>query len=131
MAHDKVTIEWKNIFEGTLYAPNGKLSLGASKGALKPYNLLFGALGACFYSTFVNVAQKKKLDFAGASMEIEGVTRQELPQTLETVVMRFMIKKASDRDQFMQCVDYGIKYCSIHKTIGMVAAIKITVEFTE
>ena len=129
MAVDNIKIEWSNDFSGTLESPSGKIKVGGEDGEMKPYHLLFGALGACFYSTFVEVAKKKRLTFDGATLEISGMKREEIPKTLSHVVMKLVIKNASNEAQFMRCVDYGIQFCSVHSTISKVAEIKTDVEF--
>lgn len=129
MAVDNIKFEFKNSFEGKMIAPNGEILIGSEVGSFKPYNLLFGALGSCFYHTFVTIVEKKRLTFDGASLEISGVKRETTPTTLETVEMKFVIKNASNVDKFQQSVDLAAKYCSIHETIAQVAKINLSVEF--
>jgi len=131
MALDTIKMEWTDDFSGTMESPLSTIRVGSSEGEMKPYHLLFGALGSCFYSTFINVAKKKRLTFGGASLQIDGVMRTEAPKTLETVSMLLTIKKPSDRQQFLRCVDYGIEFCSIHKTISAIATIKTEVVFED
>ena len=47
-----------NGFRGKLETENGTLPLGAEQGEFKPYQLLLGSLGSCFYSTFLELPRK-------------------------------------------------------------------------
>lgn len=133
MAVDKISMNFSNQFEGTLISPTGQVEIGEKADTMKPYHLLFGALGSCFYSTFVSVANKKRLEFKSASLEIEGTKREELPKTLDFVKMTLTIKGADQtkKEQFMRSVDYGVQYCSIHATISKVAKIDVLVNFED
>jgi len=129
MASDIVKVEFTNEFNGVMTAPKGTILIGKQEGGFRPYNLLFGALASCFYSTFLSIVEKKRLNFTGASVEISGVHREAQITTLEHVWIKMIIRGASDEKQFRRCVELGTQYCSIHETISKVATIETTVEF--
>ena len=129
MAVDNVKISFTNTFSGEMETPSGVLKIGSEEGTFKPYHLLFGALGSCFYHTFLTIVEKKRLTFEVANLEISGVKREVPPTTLETVGMKFTIKNASNFEKFQQAVELAAKYCSIHETISKVANIDIVTEF--
>jgi putative redox protein len=129
MAVDIVKIKWQNTFNGELEATNGKVLLGREANTLQPYDLLFGALGACYYSTFLTIVEKKRLQFDGATLEISGNKRLEVPTTLEYVLMKLVIKNPSNIDQFQKCIELAAKHCSVHETISKVAKIDIEVKY--
>lgn len=129
MVVDKINFNWDNTFNGTMTAPTGEIKLGSEINTFKPYHLLFGALGACFYHTFITIVQKKRLTFDSATLEIAGNKRDDVPPTLENVLMTLVIKKASDEEKFKKSVELAAKNCSIHETISKVAKIEIIVKF--
>lgn len=130
MATDPIQFAFSNDFQGKMIAPRGEVAIGRKQDEMSPYHLLFGALGACFYSTFLDVVEKKRvLTFTGANLEISGNKRKEVPTTLETVQMKFTIINPSDEKQFLKCAELGTKYCSVHATISKVATIELIVEF--
>ncbi|MGD9887035.1 MAG: OsmC family protein [Bacilli bacterium] len=129
MAADTIKMDFENTFVGTMIAPKGKVLIGAQEEGLRPYNLLFGALGACFYSTFLSIVEKKRLTFASASVEISGRHRDAQIATLEYVQIKITIRKPSDEKQFLRSVELGAKYCSIHETISKVAQMEEVVVF--
>jgi putative redox protein len=126
---DKIKLTFTNAFEGRAAGPNGEVLIGSQPGSMKPYHLLFGALGSCFYATFLSIAEKKRLTFSGAVIEIDGEKREESPATLRQVTIDVTIINPSDEKQFMRSVELGAKHCSIHETVSKVANIDFRVNF--
>lgn len=96
---------------------------------MAPYDLMLGALGACYYSTFVGIADKMRLDYERAEITIHGVKREEVPTTLKTVDMVFTLYGAADQKGFERAANLAAKYCSVHETIAKVADIKLELKF--
>jgi len=126
---DVVALHFSDGFRGTLTAPKGTIPIGNEEGGLQPYNLLLGALGSCFYTTFLAIATKKRLIFTEASLTISGHKRDEIPLTLDYVEMKMVVTGASDEEGIRKSAELGTEYCSIHATVSKVAKIKLTVEF--
>ena len=129
MYANNVKLFWSNEFHGKLETDTGTLPLGAEMGEFKPYQLLLGALGSCFYSTFLGIAKKKSLKFSEARMEISGKKRDEVPTTLEHVIMKLTVVNASSEKDFLRSAELAAEYCSIHRTIAQVAKIDLEVSF--
>ena len=127
MAVDNIKLSFSDRFEGSVQTPNGNLPIGVN--AFEPYHLLFGALGSCFYATFLSIAKKKRLRFSGVEIEISGVKRESVPQTLERVEILLKVFNPSDEKQFIRSAELGAEYCSIHETVSRVAAIDLKVDF--
>lgn len=123
--------EFSNQFKGVLKAEQAELKLGSGEGELKPYELLLGALGACYHHTLITVIDKKRLSFEGVDYEISGEKREEVPTTLKTVHMQlnFHGVKEADRVQFNKACELAAKYCSIHATIAQVADITTDINY--
>jgi len=124
-----VKLEFGNAFEGTLFAANGAVRIGKGEGTLKPYDLLLGALGACYYSTFLDIAAKLRLEYERAELQIRGVKRDEVPTTLRTVEMVFILHGAKGEKGFSRAAELAAKYCSVHETVSKVAEIRFRLEF--
>jgi len=129
MNTDLVSLSFDSSFTGTMVSPTGTVKLGDQNGGMQPYHLLYGALGSCFYATFINIANKKRLSFQKATLEISGTKRDEIPTTLCDVTINFVIYNPSDEVQFRKSAELGAKYCSIHETISKVADMKLDVIF--
>lgn len=129
MAQINVGLEFGREFEGELKTARAGAAIGMGDGQLRPYDMLLGALGACYYSTFVDIAKKMRLEYEGASIDISGVKRQEVPTTLATVDMVFTIRGVSDQKTFRRAADLAAKYCSVHETVSKVADIRLDVRF--
>ena len=129
MAETTVRMEFSRGFDGMLMAQNGEARVGREEGALRPYDLLLGALGACYYSTFLDIAGKMRLEYERAEISLRGVKRDTVPTTLETVDMVFTIHGAAGEKGFERATQLAAKYCSVHETIAWVAEIRLEVLF--
>lgn len=129
MYANNVKLYWSNEFSGKLETETGTLNLGTEDGEFKPYQLLLGALGSCFYSTFLGIVKKKHLTFSDAEMEISGKKRDTVPTTLEHVILKMTIVNPSNDVGFLKSAELAGKYCSIYQTISKVAKIDLEVSF--
>ena len=129
MKTDNVKLQFSNTFVGSMSSPTGKVLLGQQNDGIAPYHLLYGAVGSCFYSTFLSITTKKRLTFKDASIEVSGVKRDTIPATLEYLKIEFTIRGGSNQVQLKESAELGAKYCSIHETISKVAKIDLVVKF--
>jgi putative redox protein len=129
MAVDNILIQFDPNFVGTMTSPSGSIRLGDQEGGMAPYHLLFGALGSCFYATFLSIAKKKRLTFAKAEIEISGEKRTEVPPTLQHVKIRLVVHNPSDEAGLLKSAHLGAQFCSIHETISKVAQMEHEVQF--
>ena len=98
-------------------------------GSLAPYDMLYGALASCLYSTFLDVAKKKHIDFDSVDMQVTGEKRTESPTTLKWVNVKMVIKNAQKEEGLLKSAELAAKYCSIYQTLAHVADMKLEVEF--
>ncbi len=132
MAVLKVINQFTNTFKGTMIAKRGTVAIGSEEGTVAPYDMLFGALASCMYSTFLDIMEKKKVPFEAVDVEISGEKRTTIPMTLEWVTVKFVVKGAPEdkHKAFQQALDLAAKYCSIYQTIAHVAEMKTEIEFS-
>ena len=130
MSQSRVELKFSNAFEGVLTTARGTAAIGQKEGELSPYDMLLGALGACFYSTFLDIVKKMRLEYEGAAIDITGVKREEVPTTLSTVDIVFTISGAADQKGFQRAAELAAKYCSVHETVSKVAAIRLDLRFS-
>ena len=130
MAVDAIKLDFTSEFKGTMITPKGEFEIGRYEAGLRPYHMLLGALGSCFYATFLEIIEKKRLTFEGATIEVSGTQRKEIPTTLDYVLIKMTVANASNEEQFTKSAQLGAKYCSIFDTISKVAKIEVIVEFT-
>jgi putative redox protein len=129
MKTDLVTLHFGNTFTGSAESPTGRVIIGDQPDGMMPYHLFYGAIGSCFYATFLSVANKKKLTFDRAKIDITGVKRDKIPATLEAVHIKFIITNPSDKAQLAEASELGAKFCSIHETVSKVAEVTMDVLF--
>ncbi|MFA5467369.1 MAG: OsmC family protein, partial [Candidatus Izemoplasmatales bacterium] len=84
---------------------------------------------SCFYATFLSIANKKRLSFTSATVEVSGKKREDKIATLEYVKMVLTIKDPSDKAQMIRSAELGAQYCSVHETVSKVAKIDLEVLF--
>jgi len=129
MKADTVTLTFDNTFKGEMTSPSGTVPIGLKDGGVAPYHLLFGALGSCFYATFLSVADKMRLSFSDATVTVSGNKRDSVPATLDHVTIALVIVGGSDETKLRKAADLGAQYCSIHETVSKVATIDLEVTF--
>ncbi len=129
MNTDLIKLKFTNNFVGEMTSPKGTIKLGNQEDGMRPYHLLYGALGSCFYATFLNVSQKMKLSFSDVSIEVIGNKRDEVPTTLDYLKIIMTIYNASDEIKLHKAALLGAKYCSIHETISKVTNIELDIKF--
>ena len=126
MSETRVLLTFGSEFEGVLKTAHHEVPIGSGKdGALAPYDMMLGALGSCFYSTFAGIAKKMRLKYERAEVAVHGVKRAEVPTTLETVDMVFTIYGVLDSKGFERASELAARHCSVHETISKVAAISL------
>lgn len=129
MKADSIKLTFDNQFAGEMISPSGRVALGQRDGGVAPYHLLFGALGSCFYATFLSVADKMRLTFTDAELDISGDKRDQAPATLEHVRIQMVIYNGSDEAKLRKAAQLGAEYCSIHETISKVSKIDLEIIF--
>jgi putative redox protein len=131
MKKTSVRLEFTNDFVGTVHAEHGDIHINREGQAIMPYDMLLGALGSCFYSTFLDIARKMRLEYEKADIDIVGVKREETPTHLVTVDMLFTLYGVKDDKGFQRAAELAAKYCSIHHTLSQVADIQLLVGFKD
>ncbi len=131
MKTDNITLSFQQGFKGTLESPTSKINIGDNENGIQPYHMLYGALGSCFYATFLSVSEKMRLTFSKAIVEISGEKREETPATLKHVKVELTIYQPSHPEKLIKAAQNGAKFCSIFETISQVAEMELVVLFKE
>lgn len=129
MAYDNILLNWDYDFKGEIISPTAKVNVGEADNGLYPYHMLFGALGSCFYATFLSVAKKMRLTFDHASIEISGHKSDPNIKILDHIEMNLTIVNPSDKDKLEKSAKLGSQYCSIHELVSKAANIKLNIVF--
>lgn len=129
MAYDKIVQNWDFNYKGEIITPTAKVNIGETENGLYPYHMLFGALGSCFYATFLSVAKKMKLTFDKASVEVSGYKSDPSLKVLDRVDMELIIDNPSDENKLIKSAKLGAEYCSIHELVSKSAEIKLNIKF--
>lgn len=127
-----ISINFKEGFKGLGKSDKGfELKIGSDESSATPYDLLFMALGSCLYSTFEDIAMKKRISYENVEIEISGEKRDEVPTTLKNCHIVFNVKKASNEKGLEKAMELATKYCSIYQTIGQVSEMSWEITFSD
>lgn len=129
MSVKEVALKFNYAFEGTLYAPNGNAEIGVKEGTLAPYDMLFGALAGCLYSTFLDVAMKKRISYESVDLLVTGEKRKEIPSTLKWVHVKALVHNPEKELGLEQAFELATRFCSIYETISKVAKMTYEIDF--
>ncbi len=129
MKTDPIKMTFKEGFVGEMISPTGIVKIGKQDNGVAPYHMLYGALGSCFYATFLSISDKKRLTFDGAEIEITGSKRDQSPATLEKVDIKLVVFNPSHEEKLRKAAQLGAQHCSIHETISKVANIDLDIIF--
>lgn len=113
----------------TLETNRAKLNIGMQEGSFSPYDLLLGALSACFRATLYEILTKRKEAFPEMEIIVSGEKRKDVPTTLEWVRMDISVSGVENQEQFLRNINLAAKYCSIHETLSKVAEMSHEVHF--
>ncbi|HCW73644.1 MAG TPA: hypothetical protein DHM90_07475 [Clostridiaceae bacterium] len=129
-----IVMKWVNMefdyeFKGVLKAKRGTVDIGITEGTIEPYDMVFGALGSCLYSTFLDIAVKKKIVYDGVRMKVSGEKRTEIPTTLKTVDVVVTVVNPEKEKGLDQALKLATEYCSVYQTLSHVAEMTYSLEF--
>ena len=130
---NKINIEFQNGFNG-VSTNEGGATLNVAPEQWRPYELLFTALASCMYSTFLDVIDKKKLDYDKINISIDGEKVDDIPSFLKKADIKFTVSGAEKDNEktvakFEKSLKLSEKYCSIFNTITKIAELNSTITF--
>ena len=121
------TVRFSNGFHGELLLDEGVVRIGRQPQEAAPYDLLYGALASCLYSTFLGILEKKRIIIQGADAE----KRSEVPTTLKTVHLTVTVHQAEKEEAVRKSLELATRYCSVYQTISQVAQMSWEIHFSE
>jgi len=129
-AKNSVNMSFENGFKGVLINKNNSsLKIGGDREEFTPYEMLLGALGSCYYATFLEIANKMKLEYEKINIKINSEKREEVPTFLKNVQIDICIIGAEENKSFNKAFDLAGKYCSVYQTVLKVAEIENTITY--
>lgn len=130
---NKINLEFSDGFNGSASNEGGAV-LKVAKEEWRPYELLFTALASCMYATFLDVINKKKLEYSKVVITVDGEKIDDIPSFLKTAEITFTVHGADKDDEkiaarFEKSLRLSEKYCSIYNTLTKVAELNSTLLF--
>ncbi len=115
-------------FNGTYQVRNQKLVLDKEDG-LRPYDLTYGAIAGCLYSTFLNILELNDLNVDETEIVINGRKRTTIPTTVEYINIHFFVKTSDNKKKISDCFYESLDACSMIVTFRHVAEIESNISF--
>ncbi len=116
---------------GLVESKNGKTATSFEGKGMSPYELFLGGYSSCLHSTFKSIADKKRIPFTGATYDVVGVKREEVPTLLKelTTTVTFTGVPKDKEKAIEKSMALAERYCSISAIINMVAEMKFEIIF--
>ena len=97
---------------------------GEEQAAPSPMEMVLLALGGCASIDIADILRKKRQDFTGLEVEIEGERAPEPPRVFTTVTLEFVISGPGVTDEAVRhAVKLSMdKYCSVASTLQKAGA---------
>lgn len=105
------------------FIDNGRarVNIGSGEGEYRPYDLLFGALSACYFYTLESLAKKLRVNYDEVTISVDGTKKDDKIATLKDVYFTIEAEGVSDKEKFEKVCELAGKYCSIHVTVAQVS----------
>lgn len=122
-------IDFENGFQGVLKLENGTVAIGEKEGGAMPYELLFGALASCLYSTFLGIMEEHRQPIAACRFLIDGEKREQVPTTLRQVHLTVTMSGIGDEETARELFKQATERCSMFETVRQVAQMSWELHF--
>ncbi len=119
MAERKNVIEFENGFNGTVHGAGADIHV--EKGQIEPYDMTFGALASCFYSTFLGIIEKESLTVSKAKITVTGDKKETVPTMLSWVHLDVELISKEETEKLSKCIQQASETCSMYQMISHVA----------
>ncbi len=127
----KIEVTFDQSFNGEVQTPEATIKVGKGQDKVLPYDMLYGALASCLYSTFLDIAVKKRITYEKVLIEVEGEKRTEIPTTLKWVKVKFKVYHADKSKGLDKALQLATEYCSVYQTISHVAEMSYELELID
>jgi peroxiredoxin-like protein len=100
-------------------------------GVWTPEHFLVAAVASCFVSTFSNMAQMSRLEYASFDLSAKGViSRAEGPWRFKEIKLspRFTLQKEQQRDLALRLLEKANKNCLISRSLNFKTVLEPTLK---
>lgn len=129
MAERRNLVEFENGFVGKVHGAGADIHV--EKGLIEPYDMTFGALASCFYSTLLGIVEKENLNIQKAKITVTGDKRETVPTMLSWVHLDVELFSGEDAEKLKSCVQQASETCSMFQMISHVAEMSWNLKVVE
>jgi len=118
-----VNVNFGSGFNGISSSDRSPYTFEVGKEKAYPYELAMSGLISCFYSTFMDVAVKKRLKWESCEIEMNYTKELEsTPNFLKKAEISIRLKIIEGEEKaFDKSFEMAAKYCSLYQTFSKVA----------
>ena len=112
---------------------DGYSEVGGNNTGMRPMEMLLVALGGCSGMDVASILKKKKQEFSGLEIKVNGNTSEDYPKKFTEIKIEFIVKgKGVNEDALKKTIELSMeKYCSVKATIEGVAKVSWSYEIVE
>lgn len=127
----KINITFNSGFHGTSSSDRSPYEFEIGKEKAYPYELAMSGMVACFYSTFMDVAAKKRLKWDSCTINLDYEKDLEAtPSFLKTAHLDIKVQiTEGDEAAFDKSFELAAKYCSLYQTFSKVADVSFSTNY--
>jgi uncharacterized OsmC-like protein len=118
---------FENGFHGRYTVRGQELVIGYDE--IQPYDMTYGAIASCLYSTFCEIAHESGVEIRRCSVHVSGTKRSTVPSTVSRLLIRFAPEADADPSFLEQAFQEALEKCSMVATFRCVAEIDAAIEF--
>lgn len=125
-------ISFNDHFSGSTCSSENSIQIELGKFGAKPYELAMTALVSCFYSTFMDVALKKRLEWKKVDIDINwSKDLESSPQFLKQAHLNISLEgDLTKEEKYKKSFELAAKYCSLYQTFSKVAELSWDLKIT-
>ena len=118
----QLQFSFNDNFTGTAEVQRNQYSFPIGSEHASAYDLAMAGLVSCYYATFMEVAQKKRLEWNAVSIDLTWSKQLDnSPQFLKEARMNIEIDVVKGKETaFTKSLEMAAKYCSLYQTFSMV-----------
>lgn len=129
---NKLKIKYNNSFNGEMDNNRNEYLTKIGEKGLMPYELAMTGLVSCFYSTFVDIATKKRLEWEFVEVDFSWEKLDEAVAFLKEANINMTVTIVKGKEEhFDKAFELAAKYCSLFQTFSKVADVSWKAEYKQ
>jgi len=127
---DTISINFSSKFSGILKNSRNNSAVEIGSSGQKPYEMAMAGMVSCFYSTFMDIAVKKRLEWESVDVDFSWEKLDAPVAYLKEANINMTVKIIKGKaEHFDKAFELAAKYCSLYQTFSKVADLSWKAEY--